>query len=484
MRVLLVNPPIFAGKSHIRTYATFPNGILYMAAMLEKHGHEVQVFDNVVDSRLPSDFISYNPAIIGFSVVTGPDIDAAIAQSIEFKKIVPGAKIVWGGAHPSILPEQTLSEPYVDYVVIGAGEYTLLELTEHVGNGHRDISGIKGLAHKKDGRITINESRPFIKNLDELPDPAWHLVDIKKYWDVTLNTSRGCPFQCTFCYNHAFHGGYRAELSAERIVAQIEHLRQRYGVNYIKIWEDNFTFYTARLHQFCNMLIDKGLKIKWDTEARANLKEEDIALMAKAGCVSVGLGMETGSQRMLEFVKKATTVEKMERTFWLLVKHKIMPRLYLIYGLPTESEEDFELTRRLLERLDYPPYTYGKFIPYPGTTLAKFCQAKGMITPPQKLGDWAGFTTLMATSVNLSSVPQERLNEASATFRKQYAIRPLRFAFRHNRSYLLSLILSPSRFLQTIRNLIKYYVMVLFSSPYSETTRSLKLPSKKVHVAP
>jgi len=473
MRILLVNPPAFSFKPRFKTYATFPNGILYMAAVLEEHGHEVRVYDNVIDFGEPKDFIPFKPDVIGFSVVTGPNIDAAITQSKEFKEIMPGVKIVWGGSHPSILPQQTLAEPYIDYVVIGAGEYTLLELIEHLEKGDT-LGDIKGLAFKEAGRIVINAPRPFIKDLDELPDPAWHLVDVNKYWDITLSTSRGCPFSCTFCYNGAFHKSYRAELSAERIIAQIEYLQKSYDTKYVKIWEDNFTLNTARLRRFCQMIIDNKMKVKWDTEARASLDEEDIALMAKSGCVSVGLGMESGSQRILDFIKKGTNVAEMEKSFWLLVKHKILPRLYIIVGLPTETTEDFKMTNDLIERLDHPPYTYMRYTPYPGTTLLDYCITNRLITPPDKLADWGDFTTLAATQVNMSHIPQEMIEKAAAHFRKTYAVRPLRFALRHNPAYFWSLLRSPSEFWRILRNLTKYYLMVLFGS-----SDSLKDPSGK-----
>ena len=463
MRVLLVNPPGFAFKPRFKTYATFPYGLLYMAAVLEEHGHEVRVYDNVIDFSEPKDFIPFKPDIIGFSVVTGPNIDAAIAQSEKFKEIIPGVKTVWGGSHSSILPQQTLAEPYIDYVVIGAGEYTLLELIEHLEKGDK-LGDINGLAYKEDGRIVINEPRPFIKDLDALPDPAWHLVDVSKYWDITLSTSRGCPFNCTFCYNVAFHKNYRAELSAERIVAQIEHLQKRYGTKYIKIWEDNFTFNRARLRRFCQLITEKRLKVKWDTESRATLAEEDIALMARSGCVSLGLGMESGSQRILDFIKKGTNVTEMEKTFWLLVKHKIIPRLYIIVGLPTETTEDFNLTNNLLERLDHPPYSYMRYTPYPGTALLDYCITNRLISPPEKLADWGNFTTMAATQINMSHIPQEMIEEGAAHFKKTYAVRPLRFALRHNPAYFWSLIRSPSEFWRILRNLTKYYLMILFGA--------------------
>jgi len=210
----LVNPPAFAFKPRFKTYATFPNGILYIASVLERYGHKVQIYDNVIDSREAKDFIPFKPDIVGFSVITGPNIEAAITQSKEFKRLMPGVKIVWGGAHPSILPQQTLAQPYIGYLVIGAGEETLLELAQYLEKGNIKLSEIKGLAQKENGQININEPRPFIKNLDELPDPAWHLVDVPKYWEITLNSSRGCPFRCTFCYNTAFHKRYLGDFSA------------------------------------------------------------------------------------------------------------------------------------------------------------------------------------------------------------------------------------------------------------------------------
>ncbi len=381
MRVLLVNTATVRNP-RFKTYATFPNGFLFLAAVLEKYGHEVAIYDRNVDYRQPKDFIPFKPDIVGVSVVTSPGITDAIAQSIEFRRLMPEAKIVWGGVHPSLLPEQTLTEPYIDYVVIGEGEYTLLQLVQHLESSNGDLVEIKGLAYKEDGKIIINKPRPFIKNLDELPDPAWHLVDVKKYSDITLNTSRGCPFRCTFCYNIGFHNGHWGEFSPERIIAQIEHLQKCYGVKYIKIWEDNFTFNRKRLRLFCKLVIGRKLRVKWDCETRAGLKEEDVALLAEAGCVSAGIGAETGSPRLIDFLCKDTTVKDVERTFWLLVKHKILPRLYIMHGVPTETIEDFNLTQQLIERLDNPPYQYMRYIPYPDTPLFKYCLVKGLITPP------------------------------------------------------------------------------------------------------
>lgn len=460
MRVLLINPPSTTGKPQVKTYATFPNGILYMAAVLEKGGHQVMVHDANVCERKAEEFKSFNPQLIGLSVVTGPNIKAAISCTKEFKKEFPKASVAWGGAHSSTMPEQTIKEEYIDYVVVGAGEYTVLELANKLEQNERDLSGIKGLVHKNNGIITVNEPRPFIEDINTLPDPAWHLVDVKKYWDVTLNTSRGCPFKCTFCYNTAFHKGYRAELTPERIVSQIEKLKSRYGIKYVKIWEDNFTFNVERLRRFCNLLIEKKVKIKWDTESRADLEEEDVALMAKSGCVSVGLGVETGSQRLLSYLKKGVNLKKVEKTFWYFVKHGILARLYILEALPTETVEDFKLTQDLLKRLDHPPYTYMHFVPYPGTTLLQKLVSEGRIKAPEKLAEWADFTSHYAMNVNLSEVPDSVLAEARAEFGAYYAIRHIRFSLKHYPLYFLRQIAKPAELFRTLRNLLRYYLMV------------------------
>ena len=458
MKVLLIIP--LRSYDPRLTFPLFPDDILSLAAVLEKHGHEVQIYDNNVDTRQPRDFVSFNPDIIGFSVFTGPHITSAIAQSIEFKRIIPWVKVVWGGVHPSILPEQTLREPYIDYVAIGAGEYTLLELVQCLGNGHMKLEEIKGLAYKKDGQIFINEPRPFIKNLDELPDPAWHLVDAKKYSNITLCTGRGCPFRCAFCYNIAFYKRHTSTFTGERVIAQIEYLKKRYGTKHITFFEDNFTGNRRRLHEFCNLVIRRKLKIKWDCDSRADLDEEDIALMAKAGCVSVGLGIETGSQKMLDFIQKDITIEEMEKTFWLLVKYKITPTVYIVYGFPTETIEDFKMSLALLDRLDNPPYLFMKFVPVLGTPLFDYCITNGKITPPTKLSsDWAEFTESTAMKINFSDVPQEMIDEAVNEFRRMYAVQRLRFTIRHNPTYLWKIIGHPLGFFRDLKSLVKHYLM-------------------------
>ena len=462
MKILLVNP-LTSNQPGFAKYSVFPYGILFLSAVLEKNKYDVEIYDNNVDDRIPEDFVSFNPDLIGFSVLTGRSIEDAINQSIRFKEILPKAKIVWGGVHPSLLPEQTIIEPYIDYVVVGEGEYTLLELVQCLENSNNiKLEDIKGLLYKENHRIFRNEPRPFIKkSLDELPNPAWHLIDVKKYSEITLNTSRGCPFRCTFCYNRPFNKGRRSDFSAERIVSQIEHLQQKYGATSIKFYEDNFTVNRKRLREFCKLVISKKLKIKWNCESRVDLLEEDIALMAKSGCTWVGLGVESGSPRMLAFLQKDIKLEDVKKTCELLAKYKIGPAIYLMAGLPTETVEDFTMTLQLLKKLDFSNYEYMIYRPYPGTVLYDYCVNNGLFTPPAKLADWAKFSDLFATDTNLSNIPQELLNKAMGNFRRKYLLHRLRFRIKYDFSGLLMQLSNPVKILRGLKGILKHYANIL-----------------------
>lgn len=458
MRILLINPPT-SDDPGFREYAVFPYGILFLAAFLEKAGYLVKIYDNNIDSRKPEDFVSFNPDLIGFSVLTGVSIGDAIDQSIKFKEILPKTKIVWGGIHPSLLPEQTIIEPYIDYVTVGEGEYTLLELVQHLEKGEPKLHDIEGLVYKENNEIIKNHPRQFIKNLNELPDPAWHLVDVKKYSEITLNTSRGCPFRCTFCYNQTFNKGHRSEFSAERIVSWIEYFKQKYGTTSFKFYEDNFTINKKRLRQFCNLLIDKKVRIKWNCESRATtLTEDDISLMAKSGCKAVGLGVESGSPRMLEFLKKDITIEDVVKVCKLLTRYKIGPGIYLMAGLPTETIEELNMTTSLLYKLDFKRYEYMIYRPYPGTALYDYCVSNKLFNPPNKLTDWISFSDLYDTNNALSNIPKEVLDRNLDEFRKKYALNSLKFMIKHDTFNFMLKLLNPYKFIRGLNSFIKTYI--------------------------
>jgi anaerobic magnesium-protoporphyrin IX monomethyl ester cyclase len=463
MRVLLINPGTECNP-RFKTYAVFPNGLLFLAAVLEREGHEVQIFDNVVDGSEPAEIIeNFKPQLIGYSVLTGTDITQAIAQSEEFKRLLPKVPIVWGNVHPSTTPDQTIKEDFVDFIIIGAGEVPLVQLVKHLEEGKPELSEIDGLVYIKDEQILINEPKSELVNLDELPDPAWHLIDVKKYWAASLNTSRGCPFKCTFCYNSAFHSKYRGDFSAKRIISQVQYLQDTYGIKFIRFFEDNFTFNRKRLREFCQLVIDNKIKFKWDCEARADLSEDDIRLMEKAGCTAVGLGVESGSPRILDFLKKGVDLEQMQETFWRMVKHHIIPRIYIMGALPTETVDDFNQTKTLLKKMDNPPYIYMRYVPYAGTPLFQYCVDHKLIDPPMTLREWPDFAYHSAIKANISEIPDDMVNNSFAEYARDYPIRRVRFMIRHNPAFFLQVFTNPREFFSQVKELVKNSLPILFN---------------------
>ncbi|KTB48892.1 Fe-S oxidoreductase [Dehalogenimonas alkenigignens] len=463
MRVLLVNAPAldYIKYYNSNAYTTFDYGLLSIAAVLEQHGHSVQVWDGFVDFRKAKDFVAFNPQLIGFSVIAGPNMEGSISLSKEFRALLPGVKIVWGDVHASVLPEQTVTPDYIDYVAVGAGEFTMLELVQHLETGTPALTEIKGLGFKVNGQPVINERRPFIKDLEALPDPAWHLIDVKKYSTPGLNTSRGCVNQCTFCYNKSYNQGYTGWVSAQKIIKQIDHLQNTYGIKYLRFNEDNFTFNRKRLREICNLLIARKRKIKWSCDARADLSEADIALMAKSGCVDIGLGIESGSPRMLEFIKKDVTAEQMAATFWNFIKYKIRTSVYILYGMPTETVEDFETTQRFLtEKLDRPYYMFHRYVPFPGSAMYDYCVEHNLIKVPTTLEEWPEYVKYYGHKANLCEVPQEIIEAAVLKWSTTYAMQRFRFTLKHDKSYFWIIFKNPLKFLKELQGLWKYQAQV------------------------
>lgn len=460
MRILLIIPSRSYGD--MPGYTKFPDEMLSIGGMLESRGHEVRLIDCNLDRKRPEDFVDFAPELVGFCVATGPNIADALVQSRAFKTLLPGVRTVWGFRHPSAYPKECLAEECVDYVVIGPGEFTIAELAGALEkNDMSGLSSIKGLAYKDSiNNVIINEARPFMGNLDSLPDPAWHLIDVKRYSDVTLNTSRGCPYKCTICSDAVFYGGQMCDLSAGRIVSQMERLHQEHGVEHIYFSGERFVINRERLKEFCELVIAKKWKLTWNAPVSGGIDEETVKLMARSGCTSVLLEVEAGSQRMLSFMDKGT-VSEMEETFWHLVKHRIIPTLFMMYGYPTETAQDFKDSLDFLKRLDEPPYLYMKFVPYPGTKLFDHCIDKGLLTLPKTLAEWTDFPIRCASEVNLSEVPQKLMDEAMAGFRRSYATRRVRFMLRHNPAFFLDAVKRPREFFRSVWDLGKYYIDIM-----------------------
>jgi len=420
--VLLINPKCWTDPPP----SYLPYGILWIAGFLRSHGISVSVFDRNVDTRRTSDVIlAARPSIVGLSVLTGPVIMDAIRISKDVRALAPGAKVLWGGIHTTIFPEYVLKNDYVDYVVVGEGEAPTLEIAEAILSGKRGIEAVKNAGYKVGGKMVMNPPREFIKNLDLLPDPTWDLVDIEKYAMqkfysrrvITLNTSRGCPHRCAFCYNQAVNKRIWRGISAERLFKQVVYLSQRYGVSGFQMYDDEFDVNRERVKIFCELLIKNKVKISFAHFSRVNMADRKIyALEKEAGLKHIEFGVESGSQRILDFIRKDQTLEMIQGAFRICGELKIPASALFMTGLPTETEQDLNDTIGFLKTLKAHHTINTMFRPFPGTELFDYCVKEGLFRLPDELERQAEVFEFRASTTNVSKIPDRRLTEAHSYF--------------------------------------------------------------------
>ncbi len=379
MKVLLVSPKstAWSSRKHI------PLGLGYLAAVLERGGHQVQLYDAEVEEEpLTSVLDQGRFQLVGVTAVT-PLIYEAWEVAKEAKE--RGAVTVLGGPHPTLLPDESLERPEVDLVVRGEGEETIIELVEALEGG-RSLEGIGGLSYKGDGKTIHNPPRPLIDDLDSLPFPAHHLYKIEGYTNLqpltdgldpharayTILTSRGCPYGCIFC-SKAITGRTWRPRSPENVVAEWRRLVKDLQATEIGITDDAMTLDVKRAKAICRLLIQEGLNtVPWITVHGIrvnNVDRELLRLMKEAGCKRVGFGVESGNQGVLDFIKKGQTIEEVRRAFLWSKEAGLETMGFFIFGLPTETEESMEETIRLALELDPDLANFMIAAPYPGTEL-------------------------------------------------------------------------------------------------------------------
>ena len=416
MKITLVNP-LSTPDSSVSVNPHIPYGVAYIAAVLEKEGYQVSIWDRNVNREDIERF--YQPDIIGLSVMTGPCISDAIEISQKAKAIYPEVSIVWGGVHPTILPEQTIVEEYIDYIVYGEGELTMLDLVKSIEHNF-PIEEVKGIYYKNGDKILKTPPRPPIKNLDDLPFPAWHLFDMKRYINyslhgraATLNTSRGCPFNCSFCSEPAFSKRRWRGHSSQRVIEMVEYMKSNFKVDYIIFRESMFLANRKRVEDFCDGLILKKLNMQWHCPARIQNWDKDLLKkMRQAGCVMFEFGVESGCPRILKILNKRITLEQVYDTFKKCNEVGIIPQINLMCGIPTETKEEFDMTIELLNRLNHGPIDLMAYVPYPGTELYNFAVSQGLFVPPSRLQDWALISDLHGFEFSLGEVDKETLWKA------------------------------------------------------------------------
>lgn len=404
VRVLLINPPIETPMMGV-LFGNMcePLGLLYLAAVLEQHGMEVGVIDGVGEELKHEDIedriAEFDPDIVGIACMMAETYSDSAEVARIARRAVPKAKIILGGHNASFVADKIIDNlPEADYIVVGEGEHTFLELVRSIDN-ERDIGRIKGVMYRNNGEATFTGAREPIQNLDELPFPAKNLLSQNAHYGhfwyggyrVALKnlsgmiTSRGCPFGCTFCSCTAFSGRKIRARSPENVVDEMEYLVNERGVEQIFIVDDNFTCLPKRVMEICQLIKERGLEFAWFCEGRVDTASEEMyKSMADAGCWLIFLGLESGSQRVLDSYKKKTTVEKGWRAVELAQKAGIDVVGSFIVGSPIETEGDYQKTLDFITHADMDMVSMSSLKVLPGTELWREFEANGAIGPE----DW------------------------------------------------------------------------------------------------
>jgi anaerobic magnesium-protoporphyrin IX monomethyl ester cyclase len=439
MDVLLINPPYETLRTADKVPAPPgrypPLGIAYIAAVLEKNDINVGILDAEILQLNLKEIIKYidkvNPKIVGLTAFT-VTIDTALDIAKSIKREFPHITIVIGGPHAFYQWGEILKKGGVDYVVIGEGEYTVLKLVRSLEEGS-DISDIQGLAFKRDGEVISTAISPRILNLDELPFPARHLLPMDKYVApflvrlrgkpyTTLITSRGCPFNCQFCASKMWERKV-TYLSVERVGEELCYISQKLGIKYISFADDVFTLNKKRVHQICDIIIEKDLDLQWACEIRVGTVDEDLLVkMKEAGCRGLYIGMEFGDQRVLDFATKGTTLEEARDTVKIINKiGGFKTQGYFMLGYPTETKETIKRTIDFAKSLGLLTVAFSITVPFPGTELYKYCKENGLLIHE----DWQRYSPKMGDMfIKLDDIDERELYELLKNANRGFYLRP------------------------------------------------------------
>ncbi|MDP8256581.1 MAG: radical SAM protein [Candidatus Alcyoniella australis] len=385
MRVALVHPPESV-QSIGSEIVQHPINIASIAAYIRRENDaEVELWDYAVLDHPSEDFRErmrrFKPQIVGFSCMT-----PLIVQGAELARIAkqedPEVLVVVGGPHVSAIPEHTLEQyESFDISAIGEGEQTMSEIIHALEHG-LPLENIASTAVRIDGAIRRNELRDLIHDLDDLPYPARDLIDLELYkgssspgLDSSLQritelfTSRGCPMNCIFCASAVTHRNKVRFRSAEHVLGEVRQCVEQYGIQHFTIDDDTFTYGHKRLTAICDGLRELG--VSWDCDSRVDsVNPEVLKMMADSGCKKIAFGVETGSPRMLELIKKQITVEQIEDGFDWAHRAGILTSAFIMIGShPSETIEDLDQTLALIKRIRPDFVLVYIAVPYPGTEL-------------------------------------------------------------------------------------------------------------------
>jgi anaerobic magnesium-protoporphyrin IX monomethyl ester cyclase len=416
MKTLFINPPQIFYPGSEPPAANLPLGLLYIAAVLDKAGYEAEILDafitdssfrkigDIIEVGMPfgsmmEEIRRRKPDIVGIANPFTCQVENAIRVANIVKEMDPSILTVVGGPHVTAMPIEFLKKAKnIDIAVIGEGEHTMLDIVRFF-EGYKKIGRVQGIAYRKGEIVVLNSPKQFIKNLDELPYPAYHLVEMEQYLNpkkieyrsfkdraISMITSRGCPFNCSFCSVHLHMGKTFRAHSVNYVVDHIEHVVNKYRVKNIYFEDDNLTLDLKRFEAICDKIIEKDITVNWETPNGVRPDYLTLGLlkkMKKAGCQSVFFGIESGDQFVLDnIIDKSLKLEDVMKVAKMCKEIGLKTGAFYIIGFPGEKKENIlktiELALRLKREFDVGMHLFFATPSY-GTRLYKECKKKGYI---------------------------------------------------------------------------------------------------------
>jgi len=376
------------------------------AALMREHGYEVSLFDTMfvenpdevveqLKADRPNFFVVYDDGFNYLTKMCLTNMREAAHRMIGLAREY-GCTVIVSSSDSTDHYEDYLRKG-ADFVLIGEGEQTLLEVVEAVrtvrkgaetaGAGKENFSEIKGIAYLQDGAAVKTQARPVMRDLDALPMPAWELVDMNAYraihlkhhgyFSLNVSTTRGCPFKCNWCAKPIYGNRYNAR-SPRHVVREIRWLKERYNFDHIWFCDDIFGLKPGWVSEFADLVEEAGLRFRFKIQSRADLllQENYVAALARSGCENSWMGAESGSQKILDAMDKGTRVEQIYEATGLLREYGIRPSFFIQFGYPGETKEDIRKTIRMINRLLPDSLGISVSYPLPGTPFYERVKAE------------------------------------------------------------------------------------------------------------
>ncbi|GBD96202.1 MAG TPA: radical SAM protein [Nitrospirae bacterium] len=446
MKVTLISPPWALSEQYGLTLPEVgsieePLGLAYIAAVLEKKGHQCRIIDGFgeqMDQNRFREVISSDDSdLYGVSAST-PMIKRTTEAVKIINEVKPDTAVMIGGPHVGAMLKVERHEELfkaggrIDYAIYGEGELTVAELVEKLESG-RPAADIDGTIVNEGGRITVNKPREVIDDLDSIPFPARHLLpkgvyrpSLSRYRRLPVRSiiiSRGCPYKCIYCSNRYVFGPRIRSRKPEYIVDEIQSLVENFGVREVRFWDDTFTLNKRLVLELCREIVDRKIDVLWTCFGRLdNVDPEMLEAMKKAGCWQIDYGVESGNDRVLKSIKKGFTTKQALDGFRLTRKHGIFARSNFILGLPEDTLETIEETIDFALACD--ANIAGFYLPqaYPGTELYDIAIKENALTTD----DWSKYIVVgdEPSYLNPRIGSIKKLKELQRKAYRRYYMRP------------------------------------------------------------